>query len=179
LEFAIRALAEMNTKAVLLVVGGDSSAPFKRIAEQLGVSERVIFAGSRTDLPRIYPAADAFVLPTLYETFALVCLEAMASGLPVLACSVGGIEDYLRDGENGFFIQREPHDIADKLDRVLSDGNLQQRLREGGLATAGNYAWEKIAKQYLQLFEELMAERLQDSRSSGRLMVTEPNVSIQ
>lgn len=179
LEFAIRALAEMNTKAVLLVVGGDSAAPFKRLAEQLGVSERVIFAGSRTDLPRVYPAADVFVLPTLYETFALVCLEAMASGLPVLACSVGGIEDYLRDGENGFFIQREPHDIADKLDRVLSDRNLQRHLREGGLATAGNYAWEKIAKQYLQLFEELMAERLQDSRSSGHLMVTEPNVSIQ
>ena len=79
----------------------------------------------------------------------------------------------------GFFIQRESHDIADKLDRVLSDGNLQRQLREGGLATAGNYAWEKIAKQYLQLFKELMAERLQDSRSSGRLMVTEPNVSIQ
>ena len=76
----------MNTKAVLLVVGGDSAAPFKRLAEQLGVSERVIFAGARNDLPRIYPAADAFVLPTLYETFALVCLEAMASGLPVLAC---------------------------------------------------------------------------------------------
>jgi len=179
LEFAIRALAEMNTKAVLLVVGGDSSAPFKRLAEQLGVSERVIFAGPRTDLPRIYPAADVFVLPTLYETFALVCLEAMASGLPVLACSVGGIEDYLREGENGFFIQREAHDIAGKLDRVLSDGNLQQHLRAGGLATAGNYSWEKIAKQYLQLFEELMAERLQDSRSSGRLMIAEPNVSIQ
>jgi len=179
LEFAIRALAEMKTKAVLLVVGGDSNASFKRLAEQLGVSERVIFAGPRTDLPTIYPAADVFVLPTLYETFALVCLEAMASGLPVLACSVGGIEDYLHDGENGFFIQREAHDIADKLDRVLSDEDLQQRLREGGLATAGNYAWEKIAKQYLQLFEELMAERIRDSHSPGRLMVTEPNVSIQ
>ena len=102
LEFAIRALVEMKTKACLLVVGNDRTAPFKRLAEQLGVSDRVIFAGARTDLPRIYPAADAFVLPTLYETFALVCLEAMASGLPVLASPVGGIEDYLRDGVNGF-----------------------------------------------------------------------------
>lgn len=92
LEFAIRALAEMKTKAFLLVVGGDVADPFKRLAEQLGVAERVIFAGARTDLPAIYPAANAFVLPTLYETFALVCLEAMASGLPVLAAPVGGIE---------------------------------------------------------------------------------------
>jgi glycosyltransferase involved in cell wall biosynthesis len=179
LEFAIRALAEMNTRATLLVVGGDSAAPFKRLAEQLGVSDRVIFAGARSDLPRIYPAADAFVLPTLYETFALVCLEAMASGLPVLACPVGGIEDYLHDGENGFLIQREGRDIAVKLDRVLGDPDLHRRLREGGLATAQNYAWDKIAKQYLKLFEELMAEKVRDSRTASSVLVTDPNVSIQ
>ena len=126
----------MNTKAVLLVVGGDSSAPFKRIAEQLGVSERVIFAGSRTDLPRIYPAADAFVLPTLYETFALVCLEAMASGLPVLAGSVGGIEDYLRDGENDFSLSVN-HRHSRQVGCVLSDKNLQRHLREGGWQLLG------------------------------------------
>lgn len=159
LEFAIRALAEMKTEAVLLVVGGDAQAPFKRLAEQLGVAERVIFAGARSDLPRIYPAADAFVLPTLYETFALVCLEAMASGLPVLASPVGGIEDYLLDGVNGFHIQRDSRDIAAKLDRVLNDPELHARLREAGLATAKNYSWEKIARQYLNLFNELLAER--------------------
>ena len=108
LEFVIRALAEMEKKAVLLVVGGDTAAPYKRLAEQLGVRDRVIFAGTRNDLPSIYPAADAFVLPTLYETFALVCLEAMASGLPVLASPVGGIEDYLIDGDNGFHIEILP-----------------------------------------------------------------------
>lgn len=178
LEFAIKALAEMNTKAFLLVVGGDSAASFKRLAEQLGVSERVIFAGSRGDLPQIYPAADAFVLPTLYETFALVCLEAMASGLPVLACPVGGIEDYLQDGENGFLIQRAPGDIAEKLDRLLNDADLQQRVRTGGLATAKNYAWEKIAKQYLQLFEELQAEGIRDSRNPARFAVPDPGISV-
>jgi UDP-glucose:(heptosyl)LPS alpha-1,3-glucosyltransferase len=178
LEFAIRALAEMKTRAVLLVIGGDSAAPFKRLAEELGVSERVIFAGSRNDLPKIYPAADAFVLPTLYETFALVCLEAMASGLPVLACPVGGIEDYLRDGENGINIQRDPHDIAVKLDRLLNDADLHRRLRAGGLAAAQNYAWQKIAKQYLQLFEELLAERARDSRDPVRLPVHDPGISV-
>jgi UDP-glucose:(heptosyl)LPS alpha-1,3-glucosyltransferase len=178
LEFAIRALAEMNTRAILLVVGGDSVASFKRLAEQLGVSERVIFAGSRNDLPKIYPAADALVLPTLYETFALVCIEAMASGLPVLACPVGGIEDYLRDGENGLLIKREAHDVAGKLDRLLNDTVLQQRLRDGGLATAKEYAWEKIAKQYLSLFAELMAERARESRQPAGLVVPDSGISI-
>lgn len=165
LKFAIKALAEMETKAFLLVVGDDTVTPFKRLAEELGVSERVIFAGGRSDLPRIYPAADAFVLPTLYETFALVCLEAMASGLPVLASPVGGIEDYLRDGENGFHIDRDPTAIAATLERVLSDPALQARIRAAGLATAGRYAWEKIAEQYLSLFDELSTERARGFRS--------------
>jgi glycosyltransferase involved in cell wall biosynthesis len=159
LEFAIGALAEMETRALLLVVGADTAAPFKRLAEQLGVVDRVIFAGARTDLPMIYPAADAFLLPTLYETFALVCLEAMASGLPVLASPVGGIEDYLRDGENGFHVQRDAVEIAGKLDRVLNDPALHARLRERGLATAEDYSWERIAEQYLSLFAELIAEK--------------------
>ena len=188
LEFAIRSLSEMQTEAFLLVVGGDTAAPFKRLAEQLGVSDRVIFAGARSDLPKIYTAADALVLPTLYETFALVCLEAMASGLPVLASPVGGIEDYLRDGENGFHIRRDPQDIAQKLDRVLNDSQLHASLRERGLATAKNYEWKKIAEQYLNLFDELFAERAQGLGSSvgqlrwyGRsrqLAVTDPGASV-
>lgn len=159
LKFAIKALAEMETRAFLLVVGDDTVTPFKRLAEQLGVSKRVIFAGGRSDLPRIYPAADALLLPTLYETFALVCLEAMASGLPVLASPVGGIEDYLRDGENGFHIDRDPTAIAATLERLLNDPALQARIREEGLATARDYAWGKIGQQYLSLFDELSAER--------------------
>jgi len=168
LEFAIRALAEMETKAILLVVGADAAAPFKRLAEQLGVSDRVIFAGARSDLPTIYPAADAFVFPTLYETFALVCLEAMASGLPVLASPVGGIEDYLRDGENGLHINRDATEIAAKLDRLLSNRELHARLRAAGIATAQNYAWDKVAQQYLSLFDELISERSQSEGIPAR-----------
>ena len=187
LEFAIRALAEMETKAMLLIVGADVAAPFKRLAEQLGVSDRVIFAGARSDLPTIYPAADAFVFPTLYETFALVCLEAMASGLPVLASPVGGIEDYLRNGENGLHINRDATEIAAKLDRLLSDRELHATLRAAGIATAQKYAWEKVAQQYLSLFDELISERAQSAgiparpewgRGSQSLAAPNPSTSV-
>jgi len=175
LEFAIKALAEMETKAYLLVVGADSSTTFKRMAEQAGVGHRVVFAGARSDLPLIYPAADALVFPTLYETFALVCLEAMASGLPVLASPVGGIEDYLRDGENGFFIERDASDIAAKLDRLLGDPDLRARVRENGLTTASRYGWEKIARKYLCLFEELIGDR---ASTLPPLSLTDRRVSV-
>jgi UDP-glucose:(heptosyl)LPS alpha-1,3-glucosyltransferase len=168
LEFAIRALAEMKTEAQLLVVGHDSPARFRKLANELDVAARVHFLGARKDLPEIYPAADAFVFPSLYETFALVCLEAMASGLPVVASRVGGIEDYLRDEENGLFIKREAHDIAQKLDRVLTDADLRARFKQQGIATAANYSWEKIAQQYLRLFDQLMMER--EAATNGGIM---------
>jgi UDP-glucose:(heptosyl)LPS alpha-1,3-glucosyltransferase len=159
LEFAIRSLTKMNTDACLLVAGRDNPAPFLRLTEQLELSDRVIFAGSRTDLPRIYAAADALILPTLYETFALVCLEAMASGLPVFATKVGGVEDYLSDSENGFLIERSADDIAAKLDRFFADPELGELIRQQGLATAEDYAWDKIARKYLKLFNDLLAEK--------------------
>lgn len=159
LKFAIMALAKMEAKATLLVVGNDRAAPYKALAERLGVGERVIFAGARNDLPNIYPAADVFLLPTLYETFALVCLEAMASGVPVIAAPAGGIEDYLQDGVNGFHIRHAPTEIAAKLDRLLGDPELHARIREAGIRTASNYSWETIATQYLTLFAELIRER--------------------
>jgi glycosyltransferase involved in cell wall biosynthesis len=155
LKYAIEALNKMDVRAYLLVVGDDNNAPFKQLAEQLGVSDRVIFAGGRDDLPAIYPAADVFLLPTLYETFALVCLEAMASGLPVVASPVGGIEDYLRDGENGLHISQDAVEIGAKLDRILTDTEFRQSIVRAGLVTAHNYGWDKIAEQYLKLFEDL------------------------
>ena len=86
-------------------------------------------------------------------------IDAFQFGLPVLASPVGGIEDYLIDGVNGFHIQRDAQNIALRLDQVLNDPTLHGRLRENGLATAQNYSWEKIAKQYLNLFNEMLAER--------------------
>lgn len=180
LKYAIEALAHLESNAYLLVVGNDNAAQYKQLAEDLGVSKRVIFAGGRSDLPEIYPAADAFVLPTLYETFALVCLEAMASGLPVLASPVGGIEDYLHDGQNGFHIRHDARDVAKKLDLILSDAELHARIRQTGIATAANYSWEKIANQYLNLFAELEKEQVDESSwTTPEVLGSKPRVSVQ
>jgi UDP-glucose:(heptosyl)LPS alpha-1,3-glucosyltransferase len=179
LKYALEALARMKTNAYLLVVGNDNTAPYKQLAEALKISERVVFAGGRSDLPDIYPAADAFVLPTLYETFALVCLEAMASGLPVLASPVGGIEDYLRDEENGFHIRHNANEIAAKLDGLLADPVLHNKIRQAGIATAANYSWEKIANQYLNLFTELKKEAGESCWTTPEVLTSKTSVSVQ
>ncbi|HZO46468.1 MAG TPA: glycosyltransferase family 4 protein [Xanthobacteraceae bacterium] len=152
---AVAAFERLGGNFRMLVVGSDNPAPYRKAS----VGDRLIFAGSRYDMTEIYSAADLFVLPTSYETFSLVCMEAMACSVPVLATRVGGIEDYLEDGVNGFGITEDPDDIAEKIQRVLSDELMLARLRLGARATAMNYRWDKIAAQYIELMGQIQLEK--------------------
>ena len=141
----------------LLVVGSDNPAPYRKLASRF--KNRVIFAGARSDLPQLYSAADAFVLPTAYETFSLVCMEAMACSLPVFATAAGGIEEYLKDGVNGFQIKMDAGDIANKLAITFADPALLERLREGAAATAKTYGWDRVGAQYIELLKQVEAAK--------------------
>ncbi|MFD0937483.1 glycosyltransferase family 4 protein, partial [Methylobacterium trifolii] len=157
LSHVIGALERMPADTWLLVVGSDNPAPYRRLAQS--AADRLVFAGHRTDMPAIYAAADAFVLPTAYETFSLVCMEAMACGLPVFATRVGGIEDYLVDGQSGFGILPESADIADKLAHAFADPALMERLGAGARETASRFGWDRVAQIYLGLIAEVRAAK--------------------
>lgn len=172
LKYAIDALAQPGLEdATLLVAGAGSAAPFQQQADQLGVGARLVFLGARSDLPRLYRLADAFVFPTAYESFALTCMEALACGLPVFAPHVGGIEDYLHDGVNGRVIARDGGDIAAKLATFLADPALRRHLRAGAIETARHYGWPAIAARYGALMTELLNEMPKTTRAktTGRL----------
>ena len=141
----------------MLVAGSDTPAPYRKLASTAG--DRLIFAGARSDMPALYAAADAFVLPTAYETFSLVCMEAMACSVPVFATPVGGIEDYLVDGVNGYQIAADAEDIAGKISRAFADPALMQRMRDGARATALNYGWDHVGAQYIALLEQVQASK--------------------
>jgi glycosyltransferase involved in cell wall biosynthesis len=157
LAHVIGALDKLGDDTWLLVVGSDNPAPYRKLSPS--VQERVIFAGARSDLPQLYSAADAFVFPTAYETFSLVCMEAMACGLPVFATAVGGIEEYLKDGINGFQVKMDAADIASKLASAFADPALMQRLREGAAATAKSYGWDRVGGEYMELLKEIDASK--------------------
>jgi UDP-glucose:(heptosyl)LPS alpha-1,3-glucosyltransferase len=177
LAHIIAAMPKLGTDVHLLVVGAGNPGPYRAMAEQAGIAPgRVVFTGGRSDLPRLYPAADAFVFPTYYESFALVCMEAMASGLPLFATRVGGIEDYLADGLNGYFIERDPDDIAARLRPVLADPALRERLGRHARATAETYAWPHIARQYVDLLHALKRER-DAGRPNATRVATQPRVA--
>ncbi|MBR0712619.1 glycosyltransferase family 4 protein [Bradyrhizobium liaoningense] len=155
LALAIAALEKLDDDVWLLVVGSDDPAPYRKLAHK--ARTRLIFAGHRSDLPAIYSAADAFVLPTAYETFSLVCMEAMACALPVFATSVGGIEEYLACGVNGFRIEPDADAIAATIADALADPDLMTRMRERARETARNYSWERVGAQYIELLRQIDA----------------------
>ncbi|MET0220374.1 MAG: glycosyltransferase family 4 protein [Tardiphaga sp.] len=157
LAHAIGALERLGPDVWMLVVGSDNPAPYRKLAATS--SDRLLFAGSRKDMPALYAAADAFVLPTAYETFSLVCMEAMACSTPVFATPVGGIEDYLVDGVNGYRIGMDGADIADKIAKVFADPDLARRLGDGAHATALNYGWDHVGSRYIELLEHVQAAK--------------------
>lgn len=155
LELAVRALARMESPARLLVVGDDDPGRFRSLAAGLGVGDRVHFAGRREDMPDLYGAADAFLLPSRYESFALVCIEALATGVPVIAPRIGGVEDYVVDSENGFLVDRDEVPIAIALDRLLGDPVIHSKMSSTARSSALAFDWKEIAQRYLDLLEGL------------------------
>ena len=114
----LEALHEVNAgHTKLLVVGGepDLVASYKERARGLGLNGAVVFTGMRSDVRPYLWSADAFVLPSAYETFSLVAYEAAAAGLPVIAPRLNGIDELLRDGENGFIIHRTRDEVVSAL----------------------------------------------------------------
>jgi UDP-glucose:(heptosyl)LPS alpha-1,3-glucosyltransferase len=157
LAHAIGALERLGDDVWLLVVGSDNPASYRKLAARS--ASRLVFAGARSDMPALYSAADAFVLPTAYETFSLVCMEAMACSLPVFATPVGGIENYLVDGKNGYTIEMQADDIAAKIGAALSDPQVMAELRTGARTTALGYGWDRVAAHYIGLADEIAASK--------------------
>ncbi|MBK9926378.1 MAG: glycosyltransferase [Anaerolineales bacterium] len=155
----------------LAIIGGDPSASreqmttemarLKDLCESLGLDQSVVFLGKRDQdkLPYFYSAADVLVMPSHYESFGMVALEAMACGTPVIASEVGGLAYLVRDGETGFTIPaEEPEMLCDKLSWLLNDGELHAKMSKQAAEYAKDYAWEKIAQQIVGVYKELLEQ---------------------
>ncbi|WP_404443944.1 glycosyltransferase [Microbacterium marinum] len=154
---AIDALAHTET-VLLLIVGGDedSVAAARARADTLGVAARVLFAGTRTDIPLMMAASDVLILPSTYEANALVVLEALAAGLPVVATRVGYAPEIVVDGENGYLIDRDPVQLARRLDDLARADHAV--ISANARAVATRHGWRATADQYVALLAEI--ERL-------------------
>ncbi|WP_353808023.1 glycosyltransferase [Agromyces sp. SYSU T00194] len=158
LSFAIRALRHAPD-VLLLVVGGNREliAHARREAASAGLADRVHFTGPHPDPLRFLAASDIFVLPSAYEANALVVLEALACGLPVIATRVGYAPEIIMDGSNGFLVARDAEEIGARLDQLAAVDLAPWRVR--ARASVSEHSWRSIAARYLALADELHAQR--------------------
>ncbi|SFU49059.1 UDP-glucose:(heptosyl)LPS alpha-1,3-glucosyltransferase [Polaromonas sp. YR568] len=169
LEALLQAMAQLPAGVMLAVVGNSAHiAEFRGVAEALKLGARVFFLGALKDVAPAYEAADILVHPTFEDTFAMVVLEAMAHGLPVVVsgpkyCGISGL---LRQGVNALMLD-DPRD-AGELTRVLGDllgrAGLRETLSEGAVAFATHYQWREIALQQETLYFSAIAAKAGSER---------------
>jgi len=184
-ETAIRGFARMVARdpapARLVLVGGDTEAPdpsvtpeigrLQAIAEECGVSDRVVFAGrkNREELKTYYSAADVFVTLPWYEPFGITPLEAMACGTPVVGSNVGGIKFTVRDGETGYLVPpRDEQALADRLLHLYQHPELLTSLGCQGIRRVHDlFSWRHVGNAVAALYEEVLAGRERFGRDPG------------
>ncbi len=169
LDLLLRAVPQLECTrdTRLLIVGGrpgqDSELDrLKALASELGIQDRVTFTGAvqQTELPTYYSAADVFVLPSYYESFGLVALEAMACGTPVVVSRVGGLKSFVRDGETGYLIPwRCPDPFAQRIDMLLANGALREAMGKAARAKAQEMGWGGVAERMLDFYFRLTRAR--------------------
>ena len=176
IDTLIEAIALMRNQGVfkerslcLSVIGGDPeidpdgmSAEMSRVQElraQYGLNDLVTFLGKRSQdtLPYYYSASEAVVVPSQYESFGMVALEAMACGTPVVASQVGGLAFLVQDGVTGFTVPTsDPASLAERLTALINNPELRQRMGGEAASFAKEYSWEVIAKQIVELYQEVL-----------------------
>jgi UDP-glucose:(heptosyl)LPS alpha-1,3-glucosyltransferase len=165
LDVALHALAASPERdARLWVAGRDAPTAARRLCSTLGIGERVRFLGERRDMPAIYAAADGLLLPTRYDAFANVCLEAAASALPVITSASNGAAELLDDA--GVVIERA--DDAEGFGRAMADLADRERRRalgECGRKLALHHGWDDHAARLRALYRRSIAERPDRARA--------------
>jgi D-inositol-3-phosphate glycosyltransferase len=163
-------MSEMEKPAYLAIIGGDPDASpdemsaemtrLQTLSAELCMDRVVVFLGKRGQdtLPYFYSAAEVLVMPSHYESFGMVALEAMACGTPVIASQVGGLAFLVQDGVTGFHVPNGDSDaLCIKLTLLMADANLRAEMGFRAAEYASGYAWEKIAMQIIKVYESLLA----------------------
>lgn len=173
----IQAMAGMARSGVLtryphylVIIGGDPDASpeamtaemarLQHMCQALGIGDEVIFLGkqSQDTLPYYYSAAEVVVVPSHYESFGMVALEAMACGTPVVASQVGGLAFLVQDGVTGFSVpDGDPDLLCDSLTRLVQNPRLRERMGDQAAVYARDYGWEKITPKIIQVYQDVIA----------------------
>ncbi|MFZ0785873.1 MAG: glycosyltransferase family 4 protein [Candidatus Acidiferrales bacterium] len=158
----------------LVVVSNEAAAVSQAVAPYRALRERVHILPPRKDVEFYYAAADAYVGPSLEDTFALPAAEAMACGLPVIISARAGASDIVHDGIDALVLN-DPKNVAalaTMIQRLYTDRPFSERLGEEAAKTARQYTWERNGRELMAIFEEVLL-RKRKSRFEGKTLTQE------
>jgi glycosyltransferase involved in cell wall biosynthesis len=139
----------------LLVVGRDGRPDrYKRLARHVGIASRVVWTGGRSDVDRLYNAADVVALPTRYEPFGNVVLEAMATAVPVIISAGAGSSEIV-SGDLDSLVVQDPTDADELAHRVVRGLQGGEALGQQALATAHRYSVDAMLDGYEGLYQRM------------------------
>ena len=177
-DILIRAIAQLRKSDVLsecphylYIIGGDPDPEnarlnkemqrLQKLCKELGVGDMVLFLGKRDQdtLQYYYSAAEIVIMPSHYESFGMVALEAMACGTPVIATQVGGLQHLVQNGKTGFTI---PNDDVDSLEKSLTmlicKEDMRREMSENSVTYARSYAWDVITPRIIDLYRDTIKD---------------------
>ena len=176
IDTLIRSIAQMRKSDVLstcphylYIIGGDPDEKnedihneinrLRSLCQQLGVGDLIIFSGKKNQdtLQYYYSAAEIVVMPSNYESFGMVALEAMACGTPVIATQVGGLQHLVKDGVTGFTIpHNDPDALEQKISQLICNPGLREQLKDNCVEYARTYSWDVITSRIISLYHSIL-----------------------
>lgn len=156
-EYLIKAFLQVrkNRKSASLLIVGDGPLK-KKLENKYGSMNDIHFLGRipHEEISEYLAACNLFALPSIFEGQGLVLMEALASGLPIIASDLSGISELIVDGKNGMLTKAgDENELAEKIELILDDIKLQRKMRANNLKKGQLHDWKNICKQYIKLFE--------------------------
>jgi glycosyltransferase involved in cell wall biosynthesis len=159
-DVLLRSLVDLPDAGAVIVGDGPAAGELKEVAEGLGIADRVVFTGRREDARDLLTAFDVFVLPSRFEGFPLVLLEAMLARLPVVATDVGSVSEAVIADETGLLVAPgDPAGLTRAIGRLLAASDIRQSFGEKGRARALSFSPERMAREFEALYREVLDDR--------------------
>jgi UDP-glucose:(heptosyl)LPS alpha-1,3-glucosyltransferase len=163
-SYLIEAVSRLGNDSInknrikLLIVGKDRLWPYKRLAAKFGIEKNIIFNDYASETEKYYAASDIFALPTFFDPFANVTLEAMASGIPVITTKKNGASEIIENGKDGFVINTplEIDALTEKI-RALLSPELRKEAGDNARKKAMNLTWDRMTEETLKVYDEIRA----------------------
>lgn len=157
---AVKKLSPKYPNLYLKAMGdGNEKENLEKMAKELGLERNVEFIGRipRENTSPYYQEAGIFVLPSLNEGMSNAMLEALASGLPLIATDTGGTKELVEEGKNGFIVKmKDSQDLAEKIEILMKDSDLRKRMGEASRKKAESMSWKNVAEKYFEIYQRIL-----------------------